>query len=347
MKKHLIWLGLIPLGSCSLAQNQQPLTLDVHEAQQRVEVYCGEELFTTYRHDKDLEKPVLFPVNAPGAITLTRGFPLEPRVKERIDHPHHVGLWFNFGDVNGFDFWNNSQAVPEERHEHYGRIIHREILEATSVKNRGVLKVSMDWLAPDNEQAEKLLEEETTFQFMARDSIRVIDRITRLTAVSDSVVFTDNKEGMLAIRVDRAFEHPAESPLFLTDAFGNPSLVKTMDNEGVKGWYLNSEGDQGTEAWGKNARWVKLSGEKQGQNCSMVLMDHPDNLNYPACWHARGYGLFSINNLGRRVYNAELDRFQLTLQKGQSIVFRHRFVSAAMDLDEAQIEALYQDFITE
>jgi len=347
MKKHLIWLCLIPLGSHSLAQNPQPLTLEVLEAQQKVEVYCGAELFTAYRYDKDLEKPVLFPVNAPGAIALTRGFPLEPRAKERTDHPHHVGLWFNYGDVNGFDFWNNSRAVPEERKANYGRIVHQEILEATSVTNRGILKVSMDWLAPDHEQAEKLLEEETTYLFMARDRIQWIDRITRLTAVSDSVVFTDNKEGMLAIRVDRAFEHPAETPLLLTDANGNPTEVKAMDNEGVSGWYLNSEGDQGPAAWGKNARWVKLSGEKQGQSCSMVLMDHPQNLNYPACWHARGYGLFSINNLGRRVYNKELDRFQLILEKGDSIVFRHRFVAADMDLDEVQIETLYQDFISE
>jgi hypothetical protein len=347
MRNPLIWLCLIPLGSCSLAQNQQTLTFDVLEAQERVEVYFGEELFTAYRHDKDLEKPVLFPVNAPGDITLTRGFPLEPRAKERIDHPHHVGLWFNYGDVNGFDFWNNSQAISKEAKGHYGRIIHQEILEATAVKNRGILRVSMDWVAPDNEQAEKWVEEETTYRFIARDRIRIMDRITRLTAVSDTVVFTDNKEGMLAIRVDRAFELPAESPLLLTDASGNPTEVKVLDNEGVNGWYLNSEGDEGPAVWGKNARWVKLSGKKQGQSCSMVLMDHPDNLNHPACWHARGYGLFSINNLGRRVYNKELDRFQLILEKGESLVFRHRFAAADMDMDEVQIEELFQDFISE
>jgi hypothetical protein len=79
----------------------------------------------------------------------------------------------------------------------------------------------------------------------------------------------------------------------------------------------------------------------------MVLMDHPDNLNHPACWHARGYGLFSINNLGRRVYNKELDRFQLILEKGESLVFRHRFAAADMDMDEVQIEELFQDFISE
>jgi hypothetical protein len=50
----------------------------------------------------------LYPLIADGGITVTRGYPLEPRPGERVDHPHHAGLWFNYGEVNGFDFWNNS-----------------------------------------------------------------------------------------------------------------------------------------------------------------------------------------------------------------------------------------------
>ena len=150
---------LILLGSCSLAQNQEQVLLKVMEEEHRVEVYIGGELFTAYRYEATLEKPVLYPVNAPGGITVSRGFPLEPRGKERIDHPHQVGLWFNFGDVNGMDFWNNSMAVPDERKGYYGRIIHQGIEEANSGNKIGVLEVNMDWVAPDNEQAEKLLQE--------------------------------------------------------------------------------------------------------------------------------------------------------------------------------------------
>lgn len=320
--------------------------LKVREEQHRVEVYMDGELFTAYRYESELEKPVLYPVHAPGGITVTRGYPLEPRAKERIDHPHHVGLWFNFGDVNGKDFWNNSRAIPKEKKGGYGRISHGKIVEASS-GSTGILEVTIEWLAPDNEQVEKLLEEHSTFLFRGKDGVWMVDRITRLTAIADSVRFTDNKEGMLAIRVDRAFEHPSESPALFTDASGNPTEVKVLDNDGVTGWYRNSEGDEGPAAWGKNAAWVKLSGSKEDQSCSMVLMDHPDNLNYPACWHARGYGLFSINNLGRQVYNKDLEHFQLLLQKGESVTFKHRFVVAASDLDDAEIEELYQDFSSE
>jgi hypothetical protein len=346
MRYYLLLTIISLLGKGALAQDRQKVQLVPLEEQQGIEVYMDGELFTVYRYDKELEKAILYPVFAPGGLVLTRGYPLETRAKERIDHPHHVGLWFNFGDVNGMDFWNNSRAVPLERKKNYGRIVHRHILKAESGK-KGLLEVELDWMAPDNEASEKVLAEHTTHIFQVREDIFMLDRHTRLTAAADQVVLTDNKEGMLAIRVDRAFEHPSESPVLLSDESGRPAEQKVVDNEGVTGWYLNSEGDEGSEAWGKNARWVSLSGVKDGQSCTMVLMDHPGNLNYPACWHARGYGLFSINNLGRKVYNKKLERFQLVLKKGESLTFRHRFVSARGKLNNKQIEELFEDFLTE
>lgn len=346
MRYYLLLTIISLLASGALAQDREKVQLVPQEEKQSIEVYMAGELFTVYRYDKELEKAILYPVLAPGGIVLNRGYPLETRAKERIDHPHHVGLWFNFGDVNGMDFWNNSRAVPSERKKHYGRIVHRHILKAESGK-KGVLEVELDWMAPDNESSEKVLAENATYIFQVREDIFMLDRHTRLTAAADQVVLTDNKEGMLAIRVDRAFEHPSENPVLLSDESGQPAGQKLVDNEGVTGWYLNSEGDEGPEAWGKNARWVSLSGVKDGQSCTMVLMDHPGNLNYPSCWHARGYGLFSINNLGRKVYNKKLERFQLVLKKGESLTFRHRFVSARGKLNDKQIEELFEDFLTE
>ena len=318
------------MASSVQAQKSDPVYLKVREDMDRVEVYMDGELFTTYMFEASLEKPVLYPVHAPDGTVVSRGFPIAPRENERVDHPHHVGLWFNFGDVNGYDFWNNSYAVPQERKQDYGRIVHRTIQKAETEEGKGILKVKMDWLAPDNRQAQCLLEENTTFIFSRNEGSRRVDRITSLTAVADEIVFTDNKEGMLAIRVDRAFELP-EGP----------------DNEGLTGWYLNSEGDEGPDAWGKNARWVRLTGTKEGSTCSLILMDHPQNINYPACWHARGYGLFSINNLGRQVYNKDLEKFQLVLEKGETFTFKHRFVVATGSLLPGEIEALFKDFISE
>jgi hypothetical protein len=345
MRFHLLVLLLgLCVGSSTLAQKNDPVSLKVREDGDRVEVYMDGELFTAYRFEPSLEKPVLYPLHAPDGTLVTRGYPIAPREKERVDHPHQVGLWFNFGDVNGYDFWNNSYAIPKERKLGYGRIIHRSIEQAETEGAHGVLKVKMDWVAPDNEHAEKLIEESTTYIFRAKKGVWSVDRITSLTAAADSVIFTDNKEGMLAIRVDRAFEHPVEKPVVYTDASGRSTEVAVLDNEGVTGWYTNSEGDEGPDAWGKNARWVKLTGTKGGSTCSLIMMDHPLNINYPSCWHARGYGLFSVNNLGRQVYNRELEKFKLVLEKGETLTFRHRFVVATGNLTHQEVEALFRDF---
>ncbi len=333
--------------SSSIAQANDSISLKILKYKHKVEVRVNGELFTAYSFEPSLEKTILFPVHAPDGTIVTRGYPIAPRAKERVDHPHHVGLWFNFGDVNGFDFWNNSYAVGDERKGAYGRIIHRSIEKAETSGKDGLLKVKMDWMAPDNEQAEKLLEESTTFIFRAKDGAWMVDRITQLTATRDSIVFTDNKEGMLAIRVDRAFEHPSDNPVIYTDKSGKSTGVAVLDNKGITGWYQNSEGNEGLDAWGKNARWVLLAGTKDSSDCTLILMDHPENINYPSCWHARGYGLFSVNNLGRQVYNRNLEKVQLVLKKGESINFRHRFVVTNGKLSHKEVEDLYEDFTSD
>ena len=348
MKKRItiMFAGLLAVSMAG-AQNPDAVLLQVREDHNRVEVYMDGEFFTAYRYDPTLEKPILYPVLAPSGAVVTRGFPLDPRPNERVDHPHQVGFWFNYGDVNGYDFWNNSFAVPPEEKGTYGRIVHQSVESAESGPVKGILKVKMDWMAPDNDQAGQLLEERTTYLFSKKEGMRIIDRITTLTATADRVVFTDNKEGMLAIRVDRAFEQPDRTPVVLTDASGQPAKQAVINNQGVNGWYLNSEGNEGDDAWGKNARWVRLTGSKNGSTCSLVLMDHPENINYPACWHARGYGLFAVNNLGRQVYNPELEKFVLELKKGESLTLKHRLVIAEGTLSPGEIDALFQDFSSE
>src|ERR1700731_668933 len=75
------------------------------EGQRRVEVAIDGKAFTAYIWPEKLAKPVLYPLRAAPGTVVTRGYPLDPRPGERVDHPHHVGVWFNYGNVNGFDFW--------------------------------------------------------------------------------------------------------------------------------------------------------------------------------------------------------------------------------------------------
>src|SRR5690606_28605643 len=75
-----------------------------NKAQKRVDITIDGKPFTSYIYPDELMKPVLYPIRTSTGTLITRGWPMEPRPGERVDHPHHVGLWFNYGDVNNLDF---------------------------------------------------------------------------------------------------------------------------------------------------------------------------------------------------------------------------------------------------
>ncbi|WP_245576488.1 PmoA family protein [Flexithrix dorotheae] len=306
----------------SMEEKDENIKLINKEADRKVEVWFGDELFTAYIYPLDLEKPVLYPINAPGNIAITRGFPLDPRPGERVDHPHHVGNWFNYGDVNGLDFWNNSYDIPVEKKSEYGKIKHTDIVSSSNGDN-GTLEVKADWL---NNEGEVLLKEETRFTFSENGNSRIIDRIVKLTAQEKAVSFKDNKEGAFAIRMARELELPTDEELILTDAKGNPTEVAKMDNTGVSGDYLNSNGTTGGDVWAKRANWCKLFGKKNGKTINVVIVDHPENPGYPTYWHSRKYGLFSANPLGQEVFSKGKEVLNFKLEPGQSTTFRYRIV---------------------
>ena len=322
-------LSAVVFVTAACGGSQKGVEIVPDDAQRKVDVLYDGQLFTSYIYPADLEKPVLYPIYTAKGTVITRGFPRDPRPNERVDHPHHVGAWFNFGDVNGLDFWNNSYAVPAEKKSDFGSIRHRNIVSAQSGPNQGVLVVAADWV---DHTGKVLLKEETKFVFSGEGDWRIIERITTLTAQQDAVTFTDNKEGMLAIRMDRAFEEPSNRPELFLDAQGNPTEVKVMNNEGVNGVYRNSEGFEKGDVWGKPAKWVSLSADKAGEKISVAIVDHKNNWGYPAHSHARGYGLFSTNNMGSKTLTSskeEADQrplFVKTLNPGQSTTFRHLII---------------------
>src|SRR5712671_156081 len=110
------------------------------EGQRRVEVVIDGQPFTAYVWPEKLAKPVLYPLRTAKGTIVTRGFPLEPRPGERIDHPHQAGLWLNYGNVNGFDFWNNSEAIKPEDALKMGNIRHRAVTLTKSGANQGALE---------------------------------------------------------------------------------------------------------------------------------------------------------------------------------------------------------------
>jgi hypothetical protein len=335
------WLVLF-LGLPAVGQAQAPrIDVVTRGADRRVDVTVDGKPFTSYVWPTTLKKPTLYPIRAASGALVTRGWPLDPRPGERVDHPHQVGLWFDHGDVNGLDFWNNSDVIPAARAAKMGTIVHRAVRSSRGGQGEGTLDVTADWV---DSQGKALLREDTRFVFRAADGLRTIDRITTLTALDAPVTFTDNKEGLIGMRVARALEQPATTPEVFTDAAGHATTVPMLNNDGVTGHYRSSEGLEGDSVWGTRGRWTMLTGVVDGAPVTLAILDHPQNVGFPTYWHARGYGLFGANPLGAKVFSNGKTELNLKLAPRQSTTFRHRVVILSGTATPDQIEAYYRDF---
>jgi hypothetical protein len=292
------------------------------EPHRRVDITIDGKPFTSYIWPTSLKKPVLYPLITEGGITVTRGYPLEPRPGERVDHPHHAGLWFNYGNVNGFDFWNNSDAIKPENRSKMGTILQTKIVSTKSGPDRGELVVESVWITGENKQ---ILNQTTRYIFTRQGDARVIDQVVTLKAL-DRAVFNDDKEGLLGMRVARWLESPEEKGSTFTDANGNPTQVDAAPtgSNPATGVYLTSEGAKGEAAWATRGRWCTLTGTTSNHTVTIAIFDQPKNPGYPTYWHARGYGLFAANPLGRSIFDPKQSAFNYTLEKGQSVTFRYR-----------------------
>ena len=340
----LITLCLTAFEQNSMAQSQgtrdSKVTFSKVDASQRIDVKVDGKLFTSYWWPDSVYKPVLYPVMTSKGTLITRGFPIKPREDERRDHIHQVGNWLNYGDVNGYDFWGNGSTGRKDPKG--GVIKHLSVEKMTEGNGEGVLITKASWNDPEGKA---LLSEKTELHFIAKGSIRMIDRIATLTATSGPVVFKDTKEGSFGFRVARQLELPSKEDLILTDAKGNPTTVKAMSNKGVTGNFRSSEGITGEDVWGTRAKWMDLYGSINEENISLVICDHPKNLSYPTYWHARGYGLFSANPFGAKDFTKGKTELNYTIPAGKTLVLRYRIIiSSGMHLSDAEINRYAEEF---
>jgi hypothetical protein len=304
-----------------LIHAQQPDRVKLVKAanEKRIDVFIGTKLFTSFLYPDSLEKPVLFPVYDAGNTIVTRGFPMNPRSGEPTDHPHHLGLWLTYENVNGLDFWNNSYAIPSDKKSLYGWIKTDSIIKISD-GNYGELFYSANWV---NQQNKVLLREATQYIFSGSGEERMIDRITELKAVDD-VLFADAKDGLLGLRLAHELQIPNKTDQKFTDNKGNITIVK--GDSVANGNYITSEGKIGDSAWATRAVWCKVFGKMGNDSVSITLMDHVGNPGYPTFWHARGYGLFAANPLGQKIFSNGKYSLNLKLKKGESVRFRYRIL---------------------
>jgi hypothetical protein len=332
----------IILLSCNSGTGNKPLSVNfqVKQNDKQIDVIADGKLFTSFCWYNNVYKPILYPVYTSAGTEITRGFPLKPREGESTDHRHQVGIWLNYGNVNGLDFWGNGSEGKWGIKS--GQIRHLDVREMTSGTGEASFVSTDSWV--DSTGAE-LLAEKTEYHFRAIGKIRMIDRITTLTATNDTVRFADTKEGMFGIRVARQLQLPSKEDLVIPEKRGGSTTVQAMSNSDINGNYRSSEGITGEAVWSTRAKWMDLFGEIGKEKISLVVCDHPKNQSYPTYWHARGYGLFSANPLGAKDFTKGKEILNFMIPKGGSTTFRYRvIISSGAYLTDEEINNYSKEF---
>lgn len=333
-------------GQPSQGQNRkeaaQIVDFVTREADRQVDVTVDGKLFTSFCWYGNVFKPVLYPVLTAKGTEVTRGFPLKTRAGERTDHPHQIGVWLTYGNVNGNDFWGNGSQGLGKKNANGGSIKHLKVEKVQGGNGEGILVSTESWT---DSTGRELLSESAEYHFIARGATRMVDRITTLKATGGDVTFADTKEGMFGMRVARQLELPAKGDVTLTDAQGNPTVVKALAGPAVYGNYKSSEGIEGENVWSTRAKWMNLYGNIDTEKITLVIFDHPSNPYYPTFWHSRGYGLFAANPLGAKDFTKGKETLNFSLPAGKSVTFRFRLlVQSGSHLTDAEINSSAAEF---
>jgi hypothetical protein len=274
--------------------------------------------FTTFFYGGDAPKPYLHPLRSASGKSVTRHYPMEEKAGEARDHPHHRGLWFTHGEVNGYDFWaneaNRRPGGPLKR----GNIVLKKLGAVKGGGKQGTIEATFEWQETDGKP---LLTEHRVMTFHSDPKLRIVDFDVRFTGI-EKAKFGDTKEGTFALR-----------------------MAAELDGK-HSGKLTNAEGKVGEKlVWGKQSPWVDYWGQLEGETLGVTIMDHPGNPKHPTYWHSREYGLHAANVFGEHdFYNDKTRDGSMTLEPGKTWRFRYRVVIHPGDPQEAGIAALYEKY---
>ena len=267
------------------------------QGKDKISIEIDGKPFTDFYIGPQASKPYLHPLRNAAGTPMTRQYPMVADVAgEAHDHPHHKGLWFAHGDVNGYNFWAGDNEVPlDPKFKGRGKIELERVGKISSGKGSGSLTATFLWKASTGET---LLVETRAMTFYSDPQVRRFDFDATLSP-QEEVRFADTKEGMFAIRVA-------------------PALTKIVNSK-------NRVGEKNT--WGKRAEWADFSGTVDGAVQGIAVLDHPNNPRFPTYWHVRDYGLLAANIFGVHDFENDPSRDgSLTIRPGQPLRFRYRVI---------------------
>ena len=281
---YLIFRGLTPILMFSIGGiilgEEAPKKIHFKKTSSGLDIYFGQKTVAEFSHTQTpLGRPFLCNIHTLDGIKVTRNYPITD--KDQDDHPHHQGLFHTFSKLNGIDFWHMKGVAK-----------HRLFTDSPESGNPATFTAESVYL--DRDGKSPLLKETMRYAFHITDQGLLISVNAIIEAEADKVTIGSKEEGGLAVRV--------ASDLRVQKG------GKMIDNQGRDG---------GKAIWGKAARWVDNSGNKEGRWVGVTLFaSHSDLGVYH--WHARDYGLITANPFGP--LNKAPDKI---LKKGEKLSFNY------------------------
>jgi hypothetical protein len=335
MKHTLCTVALILFGLAVTTFAADTTGVSIRQKPEQLDLLAGNELVASYHTGANLAKPYLWPLNAPGGVTVTRAWPI---VKDESagtnDHPHHKSAWFCHGDIipvgmdvpkrggeiEGVDFWSENSA--------HGRIVCVGIESPA----RGRVVTRNEWRTSDGR---KVLDEIRTISLAEQAGGHLIAVNCELTASVCPLVFGDTKEGSFGVRVS--------DKLLVKNKDRNRKEIKNP-----KSVIRNAEGKTTEKGcWGYVSAWCDYSGEIDGKPVGVAVFADPTN-KYPTAWHVRDYGLLAANPFGREKsgfpgMKGRTDRAKM--EKGERLVMRFGIFTHTGDADSGKVAEAFKAFV--
>lgn len=289
-----------------------------------INVLIGGHAFTTYYFDPRIAKPYFMPLRSAEGTLITRGFPIGDIVPPAHQHdrdlePHQRPMYFGHGNVDGIDFWGEAAFPKWSDDSVFGRTVLVKIEEMTSGPQSGSLRALFHLTGP---RGRIVADETQAYIFRGGSQNRMIDCVFTITANHGAAVtLGDTKEGTFALRLAKELNVPP-------------------------GHMVNSNGGAGEkEVWGKRANWVDYYGRVGNEDVGVAIFDSPRNFRHPTYWHARAYGLFSVNPFGIREFTGDpKEDGSWTIRQGESLTLRYRVLIHHGDYKQARVAEHYEQY---
>lgn len=304
MKKILFLAAALAVSVASAAE-----TLRAFQSDSAVDIWVGDQFFTSYRYNTGEKLPYFFPVNGPSGLSVTS--------VRNPQYPHHASLWFGCDRVNGGNYWQDKMAR--------GRIVSERLALEGAARGTSadlpnmtgtevVISQTCVWRRTD---APEPFRDTRRYVITAPSpALRVIDATITLQALADVEIEKTN-HSFFSLRADPAFA------------------------VGAGGTMINAEGLTGEQAtFGKGSPWMAFYGKRaNGVEEGIALFQHPGNPWYPAPWFTRDYGFLSPTPM----YWPQ-DGTSTKVKQGETLVLRYRTVVFAGDPQKAGLDALFEAY---